>query len=97
MTNLFSAEDAKQLSKSNDSDELLKTILEAIKEQATLGKWDYITRNYGFGDGVLYDLECNYPLKVRHVLEGLRGLGFDAKIVTKEYQFVDIYLQVTWS
>jgi hypothetical protein len=28
MTNLFSAEDAKQLSKSNDSDELLKTILE---------------------------------------------------------------------
>lgn len=97
MTNLFSAEDAKQLSKSNDPDEMLKTILEAIKEQATLGKWQYITRNYGFGESVLYDSESNYPLKIKHVLEGLRGLGFDAKIVTKESQFVDIYLQVTWS
>jgi hypothetical protein len=97
VTNLFSAEDAKQLSKSNDPDEMLKTILEAIKEQATLGKWQYITRNYGFGESVLYDSESNYPLKIKHVLEGLRGLGFDAKIVTKESQFVDIYLQVTWS
>jgi CRISPR/Cas system CSM-associated protein Csm4 (group 5 of RAMP superfamily) len=97
MTNLFNAEDAKQLSKSNDPNELLKTILGEIKEKASMGKWEYITRNYGFGESILYDSECNYPEKIKHVLYGLRDLGFDVTIVTKECQFVDIYLQVTWS
>ena len=97
MTTLFNAKDAKQLSKSNDPNELLKTILGEIKEKASMGKWEYITRNYGFGESILYDSECNYPEKIKHVLYGLRDLGFTANIITEERQFVDIFLHVTWS
>lgn len=97
MSNLFNAEEAKLMSASNDPREVVKLILEEIKEKASMGKWEYTTRNYGFGDGNLYDIEQNYPFKITNVLYTLRDLGFTAKIIITESQLVDIYLLVTWS
>lgn len=96
-TDLFSARDAKVLARLNDPDELLKVILDEIKHEANSGKYEYITRGRGFGEGELYDIETNYPPKIRKVLEALRDLGFDAQIVTDCRQFVDIYLRVSWA
>lgn len=96
MTNLFSAHDAAALSKLNDPDNLLKLILNEIKEEAKKGKWKYMTRNYGFGESELYDIDANYPTNIKYVLENLRQLGYVANIKIVESQFVDVYLRVTW-
>jgi hypothetical protein len=97
MNNLFNARDAKALAKLNDPDELLKVILEEIKYEASEGKYEYITRDRGFGEGALYDIEDNYHSKIKNVLTSLRDLGFDAQIITDCRQFVDIYLRVSWA
>jgi hypothetical protein len=97
MTTLFNAKDAQKLSSLNDPTKLIKIILEEIKENAIDGKWEYITRSYGFGESILYDSECNYPEKIKQVLKLLRDLGFTASIIIEERQFVDIFLHVTWS
>jgi hypothetical protein len=96
MTDLFNAKDAKKLSSLNDPNELLKIILEEIKEKASEGKWEYTTRSYGFGDSILYGAENNYPDKILQILKSLRNLGFDVDVKSIESQFVDIYLHVTW-
>lgn len=97
MTDFFSAKDAKALAKLNDPNELLNVILEEIRHEASEGKYQYITRDRGFGEGELYDVEQNYPPKIKQVLTSLRDRGFDAQIVTDCRQFVDIYLQVSWA
>jgi len=97
MTNLFNAKDAHKLSSLSDPNQLIKIILAEIEEVARNGKWEYITRSYGFGESVLYDIENNYPTKIKEVLNMLHDLGFTAKIITNENQFVDIFLQVTWN
>jgi hypothetical protein len=96
MADLFSAKDAQKLSSLKDPKVLLKTILDEIKEAALDGKWKYITRSYGFGDGALYDNEINYPSAIKEILSSLRDLGFNASVETSEQQFVDIFLLVTW-
>jgi hypothetical protein len=96
MTELFNAKDAKKLSSLNDPNELLKTILGEIKECSLEGKYKYVTRSYGFGDGVLYDIELNYPNRIKEILRSLRDLGFNASVESTESQFVDIFLLVTW-
>lgn len=97
MTDLFSARDAKALAKLNDPDELLKVILEEIKYEASEGKYDYITRDRGFGETELWCAESDYPPKIRKVLESLRDLGFDAQVDANCGQFADIYLRVSWA
>lgn len=99
MKDLFTADDARKLSSLNDYEELLKTILDEIKENAFEGKREYITRSHGFGDGVLYGPEKDYPPKIKNVLKSLRQLGFFAVIETKDdsiSNFTDIYLIVCW-
>lgn len=93
---IFNAKDAAKLSSLHDPKELLQTILNEIKEKCLQGEWVYTTRSYGFGDGILYDVEQNYPERIRIVLNELRKLGFQVQIHTIENQFVDIYLHVTW-
>jgi hypothetical protein len=95
MADLFSAKDAQKLSLLHDPKVLLKTILEEIEEAALEGKWKYITRSYGFGDGALYGNEINYPSAIKEILRSLRNLGFNASVETSEQQFVDIFLLVT--
>lgn len=96
MTNLFNVKDAQKLSSLNDPNELLKTILDEIKEKAIEGKWEYTTRSYGFGESILYDVESKYPPKIRQILTSLRDLGFTADVKEKESQLVDIFLHVSW-
>lgn len=96
MTNLFTANDAVKLSQLSDPMELVKLILEEIKDRAVDGKWDYTTRSYGFGESGLYTSESDYPQKIKTVLTELRKLGFSAEVVADCAQFVDIYLLVSW-
>jgi hypothetical protein len=96
MTELFNAKEARRLACDNDPDTLLKKILQEIKAKALEGKFEYITRSYGFGDSILYDMEINYPYKIKYILKSLRDLGFYATIKTDERQFVDIFLYVAW-
>ena len=97
MTKLFNAKDAHELSRLSDPAELVKTILVEIQEVARNGKYEYTTRSYGFGGSDLYDIESNYPVKIKEVLKMLRELGFTAEIIIKECQFVDIFLLVSWN
>jgi hypothetical protein len=95
MTHLTAAQ-ARELSKLNSPKGLTEAVLEGVKERAEQGKSEFITRQYGFGDGRLYTTEQNYPSKIREVLQILRKLGYKADIFCEERQFVDIYLKVTW-
>lgn len=97
MTELFNAKEARRLACDNDPDTLLKKILQEIKAKALEGKFEYITRSYGFSDGSLYTSEVNYPHKIKHILKSLRDLGYYAAIKTDGSQFVVIYLYVAWT
>jgi hypothetical protein len=96
MENDFDAKQAKRLADENSPDGLFNIVISEIKQEAARGGYSYVTRNYGFGESELYDVESNYPRKILETLKKLRSLGFYATVRTEERQFVDIFLEVKW-
>ena len=96
MEDIFNAEQARRISDENSVDGLFNIIISEIKQEAARGGYKYVTRNYGFGESNLYDVETNYPSRISGTLKKLRGVGFQAEVVSQESQFVDIFLEVKW-
>ncbi|RIQ51148.1 hypothetical protein D0843_11030 [Bordetella avium] len=71
-------------------------ILAGIEMAAKDGKYEYITREFGFGDGSCYTTEDKFPALCQAILKELRGLGFSVGIGSNCGQFVDLWLSVTW-
>jgi hypothetical protein len=96
MTQL-TAQEAREIALNKGYEKNLNTILQRIQEEAQEGRFELTVREFGFGDSQLYSCkEEAMPLLNRSILNSLRGLGYNACICTEEYQFVDIYLKVTW-
>lgn len=95
-TECLTAAMAENITRSKDPAFAVDTILKGIRAAAVNGKREYITREYGFGDGSCYTAEDNYPALCKAILKELRDLGYRADIGSSCGQFVDVWLYVRW-
>ncbi|MGX9709987.1 hypothetical protein [Stenotrophomonas maltophilia group sp. LNF259] len=95
-TERLTAAMAENITRSKDPAFAVDTILKGIRAAAVNGKREYITREYGFGDGSCYTAEDNYPALCKAILKELRDLGYKADIGSSCGQFVDVWLFVRW-
>ncbi len=95
-TERLTAAMAENITRSKDPAFAVDTILKGIRAAAVNGKREYITREYGFGDGSCYTAEDNYPALCKAILTELRDLGYKADIGSSCGQFVDVWLYVRW-
>ena len=97
MSEGLTAEKARDIARAKDTVfAALDEILAGIEKAAYEGKYEYITRNYGFGSGECYTSEDKYPALCQAILKELRALGFKANVRSECRQFVDLWLSVTW-
>lgn len=94
MTRLTAAE-AASLAQAKDPAFAVEAILACIKKAAEAGKYEYITREYGFGTST-YCNEKDYPPLCAAILKELRALGYACTVHAQERQFVDLWLSVKW-
>lgn len=92
----LTAEQARNLDQANDPCFAVDAILAGIKDAAEKGKYEYVTRQYGFGGGACYGKEDKWPALCQAIVKELRGLGFSALVRVQENQFVDLWLEVKW-
>lgn len=95
-TERLTAAMAESITRSKDPTFAVDTILKGIRSAAENGKREYITREYGFGDGSCYTTEDKYPALCKAILKELRDLGFKADTGSSWGQFVDVWLYVRW-
>lgn len=96
MTKRLTAEQARDMARAKDPAFAVDAILAGIKDAAEKGKYEYVTRQYGFGDGACYGNEDKWPALCQAIVKELRGLGFTARVRVQENQFVDLWLEVKW-
>ena len=101
MAERITAAQAADLARANSAF-AVDAILAGVRKAAEQGKYEYITREYGFGGGSCYYSEDKYPALCKAILEELRALGYKA-YVGRELgykaqcsQFVDLWLCVEW-
>ena len=92
----MTASEAANIAQAKDPAFAVDTILAGVKKAADEGKYEYITREYGFGDGSCYCNEDKYPPLCKAILKELRALGYACTVRTHEGQFVDMWLSVKW-
>ncbi len=71
-------------------EETIEEITQKCAKEAKKGHYVYKTYDYGFGETM------HTTKKQAEILEGLRHLGFEAKLDINFGQFVDAYLKVSW-
>lgn len=96
MKNRLTAEQARDLSRAKDPSFAVDEILAGIETAARAGKYEYITRDHGFGSGSCYGDEGKWPALNQAVTKELRKLRFSAQVRVNEGQFVDLWLSVKW-
>ena len=96
MTDRLTAEKARDLAKAKDPSFAVNEILQGIETAAREGKYEYVTRGYGFGSGECYSGEDKWPALCQAIAKELRGLGYSVRVRVNESQFVDLWLEVTW-
>jgi hypothetical protein len=94
----FNAEQARNLSKENNSKYAVETILEKVKKKCKCGEFSLRVYEYGFGsDGAYFNNHFGkYPPKGKEIIEKLILLGFKAEMQFDMNQLVDQYLLVSW-
>ena len=95
MSERLTAAQAANLSQAKDPAFAVDTILAGVAKAANEGKYEYTTRDYGFGSST-YCSEDKYPPLCRAVLQELRSLGYVCEVHAQERQFVDLWLSVKW-
>lgn len=93
----MTADQARDIARAKDPSFAVDTILAGIAKVAEQGKYEYITRSYGFGDGSCYCNEDKWPRLCKAIVTELRSLGYDCLVRCDEGQFVDMWLEVTWA
>jgi len=91
----MTAEQARSIAQSKDPAFAVETILAGVAKAAEQGKYEYTTRDYGFGTST-YCNERDYPPLCLAILKELRGLGYTCAVRAEERQFVDLWLSVSW-
>jgi len=90
------AEKARDIARAHDPSLAVDVILKGIEACAREGKYEDITREFGFGNSACYAAESDYPEPCKAILRELRALGFKAHLVEHENQFGDSWLSVRW-
>lgn len=80
MADRLTAEKARDLARAKDPSFAVNEILEGIEAAAREGKYEYVTRKYGFGDGACYGNEDKWPALCQAIIKELRLLGFSASV-----------------
>lgn len=93
---MLTAKQAHEISVINNVDGIVSEILKGVLLAAERGETSMQYRGAGFGDSCVYGIEENYPQLNKSVLSKLRELGYSATVRSKEAQFVDLWLQVSW-
>lgn len=87
---------AKELSKANDPESVVESILSRVEKAANEGNWKVQIRDFGFGSNVYYSGPNEWPSAGKAVIHELRKLGYAVDIRCEDRQFVDIFLEVSW-
>lgn len=95
MSERITAAEAAALAQAKDPAFAVDTILAGVKKAAEAGRYEYTTREYGFGTST-YCNERDYPPLCIAILKELRALGYSCAVHAKESQFVDLWLSVKW-
>lgn len=93
---LLTAEKARDLARAQDPSFAVEKILIGVSAAAKHGEYLYITREYGFGEGVVYRREEEWPALNQAIVKKLRELGYKVRQWSKESQFVDVWLEISW-
>lgn len=96
MADRLTAAQAADIARAKDPSFAVETILAGVRKAAEQGKYEYTTREYGFGDGACYTNEESYPALCKAILKELRALGYKAHVGVECRQFVDLWLSVEW-
>lgn len=96
MTTRLTAGQARDKARAKDPSAAVEVILEAVSEAAENGKYEITTRSFGFGDGSYYTSEAKWPAFGKAVIKELTALGYQCQIRSREAQFVDMWLEVSW-
>ncbi|KKO71800.1 hypothetical protein [Kerstersia gyiorum] len=97
MADRLTAEKARDLARAKDPSFAVDQILAGIEQAAREGKYQYITREFGFGSGECYGNEPAWPALCQAIVKELRALGFTARVRVQDgSQFCDLWLDVTW-
>lgn len=94
MTKLMTAEEARKISKSNSEEDIIIEILNKIKQKAEEGEFQLNVVNFGFGDGAYYS--NGLTDKQKRIVDKLKELNYETRMIVEERQFVNIYLRITW-
>lgn len=95
-SNRMTADRARDLARAKDPSFAVDSILAGVEAAARDGKYEYQTREHGFGDGACYSSEERWPELNKAIVKALRALGYRADVRVHEGQFVDLWLSVTW-
>ena len=91
----MTADVARDISRAKDPAFAVDTILAGIAKASEVGKYEYTTRDYGFGAST-YCNEDKYPELCKVILKELRALGYRCNVQAVERQFVDLWLEIRW-
>lgn len=91
----ITAEKARDIARAKDPAFAVDAILAGVTRAAEAGKYEYTTRDYGFGTST-YCNEKDYPELCRAILKELRALGYRCNVNAVDRQFVDLWLEVRW-
>lgn len=92
----MTADKARDIARAKDPAFAVDTILAGIAKAAEAGKYEYTTRDYGFGTST-YCNEDKYPELCKAILKELRALGYQCGVRVNEGQFVDLWLSISWN
>lgn len=95
--NLLTATEALELSRKNDPQETVRNILELVRLAAARGEYSIKVCEWGFGSGDYYCTPQQWPSVGKAIIGELRQLGFKADIGSEARQFMDVWLEVSWS
>ena len=91
----MTAKQVQDIARSKDPAFAVDAILAGVAKAAEQGRYEYTTRDYGFGTST-YCNERDYPPLCVAILKELRSLGYTCVVRSEERQFVDLWLSVSW-
>lgn len=96
----MTAAEALALANGRNPDAIVDDILEGVREAARLGETSVAIRGDWSGDDMMagvYVGDDMFPSWARCAMGTLRDLGYKVTMRSKESQFVDIWLEVSWA
>ncbi|SPU49875.1 hypothetical protein [Bordetella trematum] len=96
-TERMTADQARTLARNKYPSFAMDTIIAAVEAAAREGRYEVVSREFGFSDGACVGPEDDYPPLCRTILAELRALGYSAVVKGPEENPTEKWLSVTWT